>query len=127
MAKTHNIASDLVVEDWKSLIPKGRVADAVVIALMDKDHVEAVRAFAAQGYHILCEKVCDRLESLDVIGFDLTKPFLPRQPIATQLEECIEIVDVVEKNNVIFGCGHGECSRLTWIVGQPLIHEPLQL
>lgn len=44
--------------DWKALIAVGkRVADAVAIAVLDGEHAEVVKAFAEQGYAILCEKV----------------------------------------------------------------------
>lgn len=36
---------------------EGRIADAVVIATLDRDHAEAVREFSKRGYAILCEKV----------------------------------------------------------------------
>lgn len=34
-----------------------RLADAVVIATLDRDHAEAVKEFSRRGYAILCEKV----------------------------------------------------------------------
>lgn len=90
MAKAHKIGGDLVFDDWKQLAARGRVADAVIIAIMDRAHVEAVQIFADQGYDILCEK-----------------------PIATSMHECVEIVEAVKRNNVIFGCGHGQCGDAT--------------
>lgn len=47
-------------------------------------HIEVVLAFAAQGYHILCEK-----------------------PMATSLEDCLKIEAAVKKSGIIFGMGHG--------------------
>jgi predicted dehydrogenase len=64
------------------------VADAVIIAIMDRGHAEAVKVFADQGYDILCEK-----------------------PIATSIDECVGIVKAVKQNDVIFGCGHGQSLR----------------
>jgi predicted dehydrogenase len=42
--------------DWRALADLPRLADAVVIATMDSDHLEAARAFASGGYDILLEK-----------------------------------------------------------------------
>lgn len=47
-------------------------------------HLEVTLAFAAQGYHILCEK-----------------------PMATSLEDCVKIEAAVKKAGIIFGMGHG--------------------
>jgi hypothetical protein len=115
--------------DWKDLVAKGdKVADAVAIAVLDGEHAEVVKAFAEQGYAILCEKV-GRFgaprpvqrewggwgNGSSLTGLLSSRPPLS-QPIATTIDDCIEIVGHVEKNNVIFGCGHGEAGR------SPLIH-----
>ncbi len=42
--------------DWRELAAGPRVADAVILALQDRYHLEAIEAFAAAGYDILCEK-----------------------------------------------------------------------
>jgi len=42
--------------DWHDLVAGERLADAVVIATQDHDHLPAIEAFAAAGYDILCEK-----------------------------------------------------------------------
>jgi predicted dehydrogenase len=42
--------------DWRALAELPRMADAVVIATMDSDHLEAARAFASRGYDVLLEK-----------------------------------------------------------------------
>jgi len=60
-----------------------RLADAVIICVQDSMHVEIALAFADQGYHILCEK-----------------------PMATTLEDCIQIEEAISKAGVIFGMGH---------------------
>ena len=62
-----------------------RLADAVIIAVQDRMHLEVTHAFANQGYHILCEK-----------------------PMATSVEECIKIEQVIKGAGVIFGMGHGK-------------------
>lgn len=98
LAKRHSIPSDLVFKDWKELASRGKVADAVIIAIMDRGHAEAVKVFAEQGYDILCEK-----------------------PIATSIEECVGIVEAVKKHGVIFGCGHGEFRLRTKSTDRPLL------
>lgn len=62
-----------------------RLADAVIVAVQDQMHLEVVLAFAAQGYHILCEK-----------------------PMSTSLADCIKMEAAVKKAGVIFGMGHGQ-------------------
>jgi hypothetical protein len=53
-----NIGEGLRFSDWKSLATLGeKIADAVVIAILDGEHADCVQAFAELGYAILCEKV----------------------------------------------------------------------
>ncbi|KAL1887538.1 hypothetical protein Sste5346_010150 [Sporothrix stenoceras] len=89
MASKHSIPEAMQFSQWKDMIAHGtshgKVADCVVIAVMDQLHAEAVADFAAQGYHILCEK-----------------------PMATSIGECVAMVRNVldvEKPKV-FGIGH---------------------
>ncbi|MDP9794789.1 putative dehydrogenase [Catenuloplanes nepalensis] len=58
---------------WEQLIEKGRVADAVIIATQDRDHLGPAEAFALAGYHVLLEK-----------------------PLAPTADECRRIVAAVE-------------------------------
>ena len=92
-AQTHNIDDALVFSDWKDLLNASaetietlgrRLADGVIVAVQDHMHRDVVLAFAAQGYHILCEK-----------------------PMATSLSDCLEIEAAVREAGVIFGMGHG--------------------
>lgn len=59
----HDIASEMRFSDWKNLAAASgggggeKVADAVVIAILDDEHALCVNAFAKLGYAILCEKV----------------------------------------------------------------------
>lgn len=92
MAGKHSIPEAMQFSQWKDMIAHGtahgKVADCVVIAVMDQLHAEAVADFAAQGNHILCEK-----------------------PMATSIGECVAMVRNVldvEKAKV-FGIGHGKC------------------
>ncbi|ASQ99754.1 Gfo/Idh/MocA family oxidoreductase [Streptomyces sp. 11-1-2] len=43
-------------DDWRELAAGPRVADAVVIAVQDAQHLEAAEQFTARGYDILLEK-----------------------------------------------------------------------
>ncbi|KZZ96895.1 NAD-binding Rossmann fold oxidoreductase [Ascosphaera apis ARSEF 7405] len=79
------IPEELQFTEWKSLIARGKIADAVIIAMLDNLHAEAVADFSALGYHILCEK-----------------------PMATSIADCVQmfknVTEVLEPK--IFGMGH---------------------
>ncbi|MEV6965318.1 Gfo/Idh/MocA family oxidoreductase [Hamadaea sp. NPDC051192] len=85
----HDIDPALAFADWRDLAAAGRtgeagkIADAVVIATLDDDHVEPSVAFAEQGYHLLLEK-----------------------PIARTPDECRLIVAAAEQAGVILAVGH---------------------
>lgn len=87
--------------NWKDLKAKGKIADAIVIAVQVRDnhhhssaetntakdhqHVEAVEDFAELGYHILCEK-----------------------PMATSVADCVKIRNLANATSPkVFGMGHG--------------------
>lgn len=82
-AAEHGLVGDAAVADWRQLVSRGRIADAVLICTLDRDHLEPALAFAAQGYHIMLEK-----------------------PMALDDESCRAIVDAVEKAGVILAVGH---------------------
>ncbi|KAJ7283791.1 hypothetical protein C8J57DRAFT_1121543 [Mycena rebaudengoi] len=91
-AGLHSVDGTLVFNTWQELHAASeetmntigrRLADAVVVAVQDHMHKEVVLAFAEQGYHILCEK-----------------------PMATSLEDIIEIEAAVKRAGTIFGMGH---------------------
>lgn len=82
-ASQFGIASANVFEDWRVLADGPRIADAVVIGLLDDLHAEAAIAFAKQGYHILLEK-----------------------PIAPTEEECDAIEAAVEAAGVTLAVCH---------------------
>lgn len=69
--------------DWEQLAAQPRLADVVVISLLDAQHVDAAIAFAELGYHILLEK-----------------------PMATSEEDCVRIVEAVERAGVHFAVAH---------------------
>jgi predicted dehydrogenase len=91
----HGIDGTLVFHDWHDLLyaakqtattlPGTRLADAVLVAVQDAMHMEVVLAFAALGYPILCEK-----------------------PMATSVEDCLQMHAAVKKSGIIFGMGHGQ-------------------
>lgn len=97
MVKAHVVSPVMTFNTWEDFIRASdehqakngageRLADAVVVAVQDKAHMEVVLPFASRGYHVLCEK-----------------------PMATSPEECIRMADAVKQAGVIFGCGHGTC------------------
>jgi predicted dehydrogenase len=82
-----SVTPELIFADWHDLAAKGRVADAVVVAVLDDLHAEVVSVFAQKGYHILCEK-----------------------PMATSVADCVNMVKEVQAGGggeLIFGVGHG--------------------
>jgi predicted dehydrogenase len=93
-AVVHKVDKALVFNTWQELHAASaeniktagkRLADAVVVAVLDSMHMEVVIAFADQGYHVLCEK-----------------------PMATSLDDCIRMEESVKNAGVIFGMGHGD-------------------
>ncbi|MEV6950574.1 Gfo/Idh/MocA family oxidoreductase [Streptomyces sp. NPDC051183] len=83
LATAHGLDAGSVVDDWRELAARGRIADAVLICTLDREHLEPVLAFAALGYHIMLEK-----------------------PMALTEEECRRIVAAVEEAGVILSVGH---------------------
>jgi predicted dehydrogenase len=69
--------------DWRELAARPRLADFVVISLLDAQHVEAALAFAEKGYDILLEK-----------------------PMATTEADCDRIVAAIEAAGVRFAVSH---------------------
>ena len=55
-AARHRLDPSVVFEDWRDLAARGRVADAVIVATLDTEHLAPTTAFAEQGYDILLEK-----------------------------------------------------------------------
>ncbi|MFE9043431.1 Gfo/Idh/MocA family protein [Streptomyces sp. NPDC007818] len=83
MASRHAVEPALVVDDWRKLADRPRVADAVVIATQDADHVEPAVRFAELGYDVLLEK-----------------------PMATSEADCERIVAAAEKSGALFAVCH---------------------
>lgn len=55
-ADRHGLTPELVFDSWQGLAARGRIADAVLIATLDADHLPPTTAFAELGYDILLEK-----------------------------------------------------------------------
>jgi predicted dehydrogenase len=83
LAADHGIDRARVFAGWDELLSGRRIADAVVIATPDNEHVAPAAAAAGLGYHILLEK-----------------------PMALSAEECVRITDAVRKAGVLFAVCH---------------------
>ncbi|MBP2356136.1 putative dehydrogenase [Kribbella aluminosa] len=55
-ASRHGLADEAVFISWQHLAAAPRLADAVVVAVVDDQHVDAALAFIERGYDILLEK-----------------------------------------------------------------------
>lgn len=55
-AREFGVPAGAVFDDWTALAAAPRLADAVIIATQDRDHVGPAVALAEAGYHILLEK-----------------------------------------------------------------------
>lgn len=73
----HSIPDNMCFDDWKPLLALGKIADAAVIATMDRQHFEPAIAAIKLKYDILLEK-----------------------PISDNPGECVKIANLAEKNNV---------------------------
>ncbi len=51
-----NLPDDRVYETWEPLLAQPRMADAAIIATMDRDHFAPAMAAIEKGYHLLLEK-----------------------------------------------------------------------
>jgi predicted dehydrogenase len=79
----HGIAPARRFPGWREAVDAGRVADAAVIATLDREHAAPALALAAQGYALLIEK-----------------------PLAPSEEECERIAAAVEQAGVIAAVAH---------------------
>jgi predicted dehydrogenase len=90
MYTDRRLADDMLFEDWSGIAARPKLADAVVVAVLDQLHAPVVSAFAKLGYHILVEK-----------------------PMATSIPDCINMVREVQAGkptdgsaSLVFGVGH---------------------
>jgi predicted dehydrogenase len=82
-AREYGVSADAVFEDWAALAAGPKIADAVIIATQDRQHVGPAVALAEAGYHILLEK-----------------------PIAPTEEESLAIVAAAERAGVRLAVCH---------------------
>ncbi|MER5503276.1 Gfo/Idh/MocA family protein [Streptomyces sp. NPDC002466] len=75
--------AELEFDDWRPLVEGDAVADAVIVATQDRNHVEPVLALARAGYAILAEK-----------------------PLAPSEAETRTLIEGVEKAGVLFAVCH---------------------
>ncbi|SFY44601.1 Gfo/Idh/MocA family oxidoreductase (plasmid) [Streptomyces atratus] len=75
--------AELEFDDWRPLVEGDAIADAVIVATQDRDHVEPVLALARAGYAILAEK-----------------------PLAPSEAETRTLIEGVEKAGVLFAVCH---------------------
>jgi predicted dehydrogenase len=83
LGEAHGIAPDRRFADWREAAARGRLADAVVIATLDREHTEPALAFAEQGYAMLIEK-----------------------PLAPTEEECRRIAAAVDEAGIVAAVAH---------------------
>ncbi len=83
MVSTHDIPRHQVFSDWREFVARPRMADAVVIATMDRDHAGPAVACMELGYDVLLEK-----------------------PMATTIEDCRAIEAAQRRTGRIVGVCH---------------------
>lgn len=75
-AQTYNISAEKCFASAEEMLQQDKLADAMLIATQDRQHVKQAIAAMRKGYHILLEK-----------------------PVSPSLEECREIVQVAQETN----------------------------
>lgn len=78
-----NLPDEAVANDWRELLERPKMADAVMITTQDHMHVEPALMAIEKGYHLLLEK-----------------------PMAVTPEDCLKIADAAEKKGVYVVIGH---------------------
>ena len=82
-ADTYGLAPGMVFDDWRDLLARPKLADAVAICTQDRDHADPAVAAASLGYHLLLEK-----------------------PMATTPDDAERIVAAIQDAGVISGVCH---------------------
>ena len=83
LADQLGVPADMRFADWRELAARPRLADAAVVTTPDREHVGPATALADRGYHLLLEK-----------------------PIAPTWDECVAVVEAVERAGVILAVCH---------------------
>ena len=78
-----NLPDENVANDWRELLDRPKMADAVMITTQDKMHFEPAMMAIEKGYHLLLEK-----------------------PMAVTPEECMKIAEAADKKGVYVIIGH---------------------
>ncbi len=81
--RRHQIPEENVFTSWKELEDVPKLADAVIIATQDSDHITPAIMLMKKGYHVLLEK-----------------------PMATTLEDCLQIYKQSVESDVILSVCH---------------------
>ena len=77
IASLHGIPENMCFESWEPLLELGKIADAAIIATMDRDHYAPAMKAIELGYDLLLEK-----------------------PVSPSLSECEEIERAAKENGV---------------------------
>jgi predicted dehydrogenase len=83
LARRYDLTPDTVFDDWAALAAGPKLADAVILATQDRNHVEPAVTLATAGYHLLLEK-----------------------PIAPTEEEALTIISAAERAGVQLAVCH---------------------
>lgn len=95
----YDISDEMCFKSYEELFSKGRLADAVIIATQDKDHIKPAKLAMKRGYHILLEKPVSPNESevleleKDVMKYDkvfITGYVLRYTPFINKVKKLIE-------------------------------------
>ena len=84
LADAHGVPPERRYADWRDALAGGaRVADAAIVATLDREHTEPAIALAEHGYALLIEK-----------------------PLATTEAECVAIAEATERAGVVAAVAH---------------------
>lgn len=89
LADAHDVPQNMRFADWREIVDKPKLADAVFICTQDADHKDPAVALAPKGYHILLEK-----------------------PMAPTPEDCRAIYEAAKDAGVMLAVCH--VLRYTW-------------
>jgi predicted dehydrogenase len=82
-ATEHGVPASGCFADWKDLLDKPKLADAVFICTVEDTHREIAVALADKGYHLMLEK-----------------------PMAPTQEACIDIFQAANRNKIVLAVCH---------------------
>lgn len=83
ICEEHNVPADRCFDSWQELLEQPKMADVVINTTMDREHIGSAIAAMRAGYHMLLEK-----------------------PMATSVEDCIEIDRVRRETGRIVSVCH---------------------